>query len=588
MVPRDLLRTLAALSIGVVVAGCGPRLQSQPPRTVPAPPTQQANSPAPQPTAPPADPVAALIATSQRHFDAGRQELQLGHLERAKLEFNQALAVLLESPYGGRSDPRLREHFDRLVDRISTYEVTSLTAGDGFAEKKYEPASIDAFLELSTFASPAPSPALQEAVKTDLQTTEHDIPIPLNARVLAYIDLFQGRLRDWIQDGLRRGGRYLPMIQDVFRAEGLPLDLAYVPLIESAFKPNAVSRAKAKGVWQFMQGTAAEHGLKQNWYIDERSDPEKATFAAAKYLKSLCSIFNGDWHLALASYNGGPGRVQKALTRSRLADFWALSDKPRLLPRETREYVPMILAAIVIARNPLQYGFDVPALSETAAIYDKVKINQAVDLRRVAEWTGTSISEIQTLNPELRRWTTPVNPAGYNLKVPAGTAATLQQRISQAGPDDLATFKWYSVRGGESLSTIAKKLGVKRVDLASANGLQLQTPVKPGQKLIIPQREATVLLAARADRPEPPAASRAVVAGAATMSEAPSVAPTEGTKLVYRVKSGDSLSSIARVFNTTVQSLKLWNHLRTNAIRPGDRLTIFARRGAAGISASVQ
>src|SRR5512143_2490298 len=175
MVPRTSLRTLAAVSIAALVSGCGPGLQSQPPRTVPAAAVQAARPPAPQPSAAPTDPVATLIASSQRHFDAGQQELQLGHLERAKLEFNQALGVLLESPYGGRSDPRLREHFDRLVDRISTYEVTSLSAGDGFAEKRYEPASIDAFLELSTFASPAPSPALQEAVKTDLQTTEHDI-----------------------------------------------------------------------------------------------------------------------------------------------------------------------------------------------------------------------------------------------------------------------------------------------------------------------------------------------------------------------------------------------------------------------------
>jgi len=582
MVLRTLLRTLAAVSIGAVVAGCGPQLQSQPPRTVPVPVAQPAAAPAPQPSAPPVDPVATLIATSQRRFDAGQQELQLGHLERAKLEFNLALEVLLESPDGGRSDLRLREHFDQLVDRISTYEITALTEGDGFTEKKYEPASIDALLELSTFEHANPSSALKETVKSDLQTTEHDIPIPLNARVLAYVDLFQGRLRDWIQDGLQRGARYLPMIQNVFRAEGLPLDLAYVPLIESAFKPNALSRAKAKGVWQFMQGTADAHGLKQNWYIDERSDPEKATFAAAKYLKTLCSTFDGDWHLALASYNGGPGRVQRALNRSRLEDFWSLAAKPKLLPRQTREYVPMVLAAIVIARNPLQYGFEEQPAGETATGYDKVKISKPVDLRRVAEWTGVSIFEIQALNPELRQLTTPLTTsADYELKVPPGTATALQEKLSQADPNDLTAFKWYTVKGGDSIATIARKLGVSRSNLAAANYLSVRSRVEPGQKLIIP-RLSTVLLAARADRPVPPPASRAVVAGNAMMSEAPTVRPSDNVKLIYRVKSGDSLFSIARLFNTTVQALKLWNQLHTSTIRPGDRLTVFTRRGPLG------
>src|SRR2546430_13561374 len=168
----------------------------------------------------------------------------------------------------------------------------------------------------------------------------HDIPIPLNQRVLSYIELFQGRLHDFIEEGMKRGSKYLPMIQNVFRAEGLPLDLAYVPLVESAFKPNALSRVKAKGVWQFMTGTALENGLRRDWYIDERSDPEKATVAAAKYLRTLSGIFNGDWHLALASYNGGPGRLQRAVKAARIDDFWKLAEKPKVLPRETREYVP--------------------------------------------------------------------------------------------------------------------------------------------------------------------------------------------------------------------------------------------------------
>src|SRR5207248_1152122 len=240
----------------------------------------------------------------------------------------------------------------------------ALATGDGFTEKKYEPASIDELL--STPAAPAPaSPstpaALKDVVASDVQSNRHDVPIPVNQRVLSYIQMFQGRLHDFIEEGMKRGSKYLPMIQNVFRAEGLPLDLAYVPLVESAFKPNALSRVNAKGVWQFMAGTAAENGLRRDWYIDERSDPEKATVAAARYLKTLSKPFNRDWHLALASYNGGPGRMQRAIKRSGTDSFWKLAEKPKILPRETREYVPMILAAIVIARTPSQYGFDFEA-----------------------------------------------------------------------------------------------------------------------------------------------------------------------------------------------------------------------------------
>jgi membrane-bound lytic murein transglycosylase D len=580
------LSGLAAVVIGVGGAGCGgpkqpPSLAPEAASVIPTPPTPAPPPPAP---APAPDPVQLLLSQSQQSFDNGQRELELGHLDQARAEFDRAMDVLLESPYGGRIEPRIREHFDRLVDRISTYELSALAKGDGFVEKTSEPASIDELLALATFTE-APTPALEEAIKSDLEHTEHDVPIPLNAKVLRYVDLFQGRLRDFLAEGLQRGSTYLPMIQSVFRAEGLPLDLAYVPLIESAFKPNALSRAKARGIWQFMRGTGLEHGLKQDWYIDERSDPEKATRAAAKYLQTLAGLFGGDWHLALASYNSGPGRVQRAMKGRQTVDFWSLAKGPRLLPRETREYVPMILAAIIIARNPMQYGFD-PA-PEPAVAYEKVDLAVPIDLRHIAEWTGASIDDIQALNPELRRWTTPLRYPGYEVKVPMGAAESVRQHLSESNESDLVALNWHTVRKGESLITIARKLKVRAADLAAANYLTTRSRVRPGQRLIVP-REPTTLLAAGTERPVPAAEAqvadaRDALPASSLVAAAPTSEPSEPTRLIYRVKKGDTLSSIAQLFNTTVSALRSWNaKIKGSHIGVGDRLVIFATQLPAG------
>lgn len=564
---------LAAVSC-CVLAACGSPLRSAPPIAEPPPPPDQAPAAAqpPSPASPSADPVDVLIRESQRHFEAGRREADLGRLEHARAEFDQAIGLLLRVPSGARADARLRDHFDRLVDKISAIELSALAAGS--AEKPSEPAAIDELLAHATFLPDSPPASLRKAVESDLRQTTHDLPISLNPRVLAYIDLFQGRLREFIQDGLARGSRYLPMIQSVLRAEGLPLDLAYVPLVESAFKPNALSRAKAKGVWQFIRGTGLEHGLKQTWFVDERSDPEKATSAAARYLRTLHQMFGDDWLLALASYNGGPARVERALKRARSSDFWTLASKAGLLPTETREYVPMILAAIVIARNPAQYGliFDpLPPLE-----YEKVTLEHAIDLRRIAEWAQIAVDDLRELNPELRQWATPPGvEGGYELKVPKGTAAIIRQRLADAPAGSLATFQWYTVRRGESLTSIARKLGVARAELADANNLGQRAPVTPGQRLIIP-RQPTTLMAARAARAAPVVESRSVVSSDPIVTGAPEATESGLVKVHYRVKRGDTLSSIARLFRTSVRALMAWNKLRGSRIVAGTVLTIFA------------
>jgi membrane-bound lytic murein transglycosylase D len=469
------------------------------------------------------------------------------------------------------------------VERISAYEVTALAQGDGFTEQKSEPATIDDLLAISTFEQPQATAETKQAVSEDLHTTAHDIDIPLNAKVLQYVQMFSGRLKGYLEEGLTRGARYLPMIQDVFRAEGLPLDLAYVPLIESAFKTSAVSKAKARGMWQFMSGTALENGLKQDWYIDERADPEKATVAAAKYLKTLHRMMDGDWHLALASYNGGPGRVQRAIKRSGRDDFWKLTATTKYLPRETRDYVPLILAAIIVARNPAQYGLTVAPLDTTPA-FERIALYSPVDLRRVAEWAGVPVQTIQALNPELRRWTTPVRATDYELKVPYGTAELVMAGMAGARSEELVSLNHHTVKKGETLAAIAKKLKVNRTDLAQANYLSTKASLKAGQQLIIP-RAPTTLLAARTDNPVPVAETRTadpVLAAEPRSADVvtagnvrPPVIQNAGTtKVTHRVKRGETLLSIAKLYRTTVDSLKKWNRIKGSGIQAGQRLTI--------------
>lgn len=564
------IRFLVAISC--MSAACSAGSGAVAPRVTPEPPTAAAQ-PQPGPTAP-ADPVVELLARSDKHFENGRHELALGHLSRAKAEFNRAIEALLEASDETRSDARIREQFDRLVDRIAALELNALAHGDGFTEHPPEPASIDELLAISTFDATPATPETTSNVQADLQQTSHDIPIPLNDRVLRYVELFQGRLREFLTAGLERGAQYLPMIQNVFRAEGLPLDLAYIPLIESAFKPTALSKAKAKGVWQFMSGTGRDHGLRQDWYVDERSDPDKATVAAARYLKTLYTMFQ-DWHLAMASYNGGPGRVQRAIKRSGRDEFWSLSSSARFLPRETREYVPMILAAVIIAKNPAKYGFDV--IARLAPAIETVFVPSAVDLRRVAEWAGVTADEIQTLNPELRRWTTPIRGEAYALKVPAGSAENVRTQLAAATPNELNALQWYTVKRGETLTTISRKLRVSRADLAEANYLKASSRVEAGAKLLIPRMPSATLLAR--------AASGAPLTAPTTESPAAlldqTTAESEQETTSYRVRAGDTLSAIARRFGTTVDTLKSLNQLRTTVLRIGARLIVPAGRTAA-------
>ena len=348
--------------------------------SLPATTVQRSRKPSPAPAADRPD-----LRRSSRPRSAisttGERELKAGHLDSARAAFDQAVEVLLESPYGARTDARMREHFDRLIDRINAYEVTALAQGDGFTEKNYEAAPIDEIAEERHDVPGADGGRGDEGggEGRPRSTTAHDIPIPEHAKVLSYVEVFQGaaaRLHPG-QPG-RAARQYLPMIQSVFRAEGLPLDLAYIPIIESSFKTNALSKASAKGPWQFMKadgaGARAEDQLVHRRAVGSR---EGDASRRRKYLKTLSKMFDGDWNLVLAAYNGGPGRVQRAMKRSgRSTTSGARRGGPKYLPRETREYVPLILAAMIIARNPAQYRLRCRSTAEPIA-YDKVALSRA-------------------------------------------------------------------------------------------------------------------------------------------------------------------------------------------------------------------
>ena len=541
------------------LSGCASHVApvpAPPPPTSPQPIVTPAPVVAPAPKPVPEvfeDNIALVVKRADAEFDLGRTEFDRGRIVAAREHFDAAIDMLLRLPEGARADGRSQAAFERLLDRIAAFDLLALREADGVAEARSEPAAIDELLTVATFEPPSPKATTAETVAADLEQLPRDIPIVANAKVLSYVELFQGRLREFMQNGLDRGQRYLPMIQAVFKAEGLPLDLAYVPLVESAFKSTALSRVSARGMWQFMLPTAREHGLNQTWFLDERSDPEKATRAAAQYLKTLQGMFDGDWNFALASYNAGPGRLQRAVRQSKSTDFWYITGSSRYLPRETREYVPMIQAAIIIAKNPELYGFSVN--SATPLAYETITIPGALDLKIIAEWAGVPIESLQDLNPELRRTTTPMTP--HSLKVPIGTAAAIETKLDGAA-SLYREFQFHTVKRGETLTSIAKKYKVSVAKLRELNELPARARVQARQELRIPAPSATALPAVTAARP--------------TMASGRSASGSSSR--VYQVRSGDTLFSIARQFAMTVAELKRLNGLSSDSIKIGDRLTV--------------
>jgi membrane-bound lytic murein transglycosylase D len=366
----------------------------------------------------------------------------------------------------------------------------------------------------------------------------------VNDVVVSYLNFFQTpRGRAIVENGLRRKGKYQEMISRILKEEGVPQDLVYLAQAESAFQPLALSRAGARGIWQFVQWRGNEYGLKRSWWVDERLDPEKATRAAAQHLRDLYGLY-GDWYLAMAAYNCGPGNVQKGIERTGYADFWELY-KRNVLPQETKNYVPIILALTLIAKDAAHYGISVDPDGPTPT--DVVKPGRAIDLRLVAETIDVDVDTLRTLNPSLLRMVTPDNP-DFELHLPVGTSEKFSAEIADIPADKWVSWRRHRVESGETLTSIARTYHVTAAAIADANDLEHGVQLEAGEKLIIP-----------ATRPLEESKPRLVR---------------------YRVRKGDTLGGIADQFSVTSEDVVKWNRLKGANVSRGMVLRIYTVGGA--------
>jgi len=324
-----------------------------------------------------------------------------------------------------------------------------------------------------------------------------DIPIVMNSRVEQFIQFFQTTIRHKFVIWLARSEKYIHFMKSVLKEHGLPEDLVYLSLIESGFDPNAYSRAKAVGLWQFIYLTGKRYGLRSNWWVDERRDPEKSTIAAAKYLKDLYEMF-ACWYLAAAGYNAGEYKIINAIKRYKTEDFWKLTNY-RYLKRETKDYVPLMIAATLVAKDPEKYGF-IDVEYQEPLRYEKVKVPELTDLSHIAKACETSLEEIKDLNPELRRGVTPPNETEYEIKIPFGKRDLFLENFEAMQPLEKFQFKTHLVKKGETLPRIAKLYRVDLEPLLEINHLSKTSPLSKETTLLIPLSKDEVIPVAVAQK----------------------------------------------------------------------------------------
>jgi len=485
------------------------------------------------PATPTSDATGDLIARVEKDYQAGLDAYKAGQTDAAKQDFDNAINALLESNLDIRSDDRLEQEFDRIVEGVNRLDLASLGYASDSDAQKSEPAPIDE----TNGITPSADPNVRAKAQAEIKSTHSDLPLMMTDQVAGYISYFSNRGRGAFERAFARSGRYHEMMVSILKQEGVPQDLIYLAQAESGFHPLAVSRVGARGIWQFMGSRARGYGLQHSMWVDDRQDPEKSTRAAARHLRDLYAQF-GDWYLAMAAYNSGPGTVQAAVKRTGYADFWELYRR-NVLPKETRNYVPIILAMTIVSKNLSHYGFDDVSMDEPVA-YDTVTVNYPVDLRLAAECVDATAAQLQELNPSLLRLTTP-REGTFVLHLPSGTKDQYQNAIAAVPPDMRLWWRYHKVQPGDTVASLARSYRVTAKSIAAANHLDGTDLNGKDQQL---DADAKLVI--------PLAVGKHPVSDAATYAR-------RITR--YRVRKGDTVETVAENFGVSPQMVRRWNGL---------------------------
>jgi len=542
-------RVLGFSLLALLLAGCTPpqsgnaNPDAKPLATAPevaAPQLAPTPPPPPQPTAQ-QQRVRLLIQLVEGAYAQGQTAYRKGDLANAKIDFDRAVDLMLLSGIDIKADSQLQDEFDHVVDGVNALEMEALKQGNGFVPPE-EPTPAEAASDVTFVVDPN----IVAKARGALATTKSDLPLVVNDYVAAYINFFANTQRghNTLLHSFQRAGRYKAMIQRVMAEEGVPQDLIYLAVAESGFNPRAMNvRSHAGGMWQFMPNDKF-YGLARTAYVDERFDPEKSTRAYARYMKFIYNQL-GDWYLSMAAYDHGTGNIQHAVQRTGYADFWELY-KRNNLPGETKNYVPEILAAIIIANNPTQYGFDDVTL-DPPLLTDTVTINYSVDLRLVSDIVDAPTDELTALNPSLLRMVTPPD-APFDLHLPAGAATLYEQRIAAVPEAKRNAWRYHRVAADDTLASVARQFHVSETGLAEANELRSSDSLQGVEALAIPLAPAA-------------AASSHMV--------------------LYTARRGDTLVTIADRFGVSLNQLRTWNKMSGIKVEPGRRLHVAEPAGAA-------